>query len=37
MPFLASFFKHPYGVVEHRFEQQFQMLEKWAAGGKDEG
>jgi myo-inositol-1-phosphate synthase len=36
MPFLASFFKHPYGVVEHRFEQQFQMLEKWAAG-KDEG
>ena len=33
MPFLASFFKSPYGVTEHRFEQQFQMLEKWAAEG----
>jgi myo-inositol-1-phosphate synthase len=30
MTFLASFFKSPYGVSEHRFEQQFQMLEKWA-------
>jgi len=30
MTFLASFFKSPYGVTEHRFEQQFQMLEKWA-------
>ena len=30
MPFLASFFKSPYGVVEHRFDRQFQMLEKWA-------
>jgi myo-inositol-1-phosphate synthase len=29
MTFLASFFKSPYGVSEHRFEQQFQMLEKW--------
>lgn len=31
MPFLASFFKSPYGVSEHRFERQFQMLEQWAA------
>jgi myo-inositol-1-phosphate synthase len=30
MPFLASFFKSPYGVTEQRFEQQFQMLELWA-------
>jgi myo-inositol-1-phosphate synthase len=30
MTFLASFFKSPYGVSEHRFEQQFQMLERWA-------
>lgn len=30
MTFLASFFKTPYGVTEHRFEQQFQMLEQWA-------
>jgi myo-inositol-1-phosphate synthase len=30
MNFLASFFKSPYGVAEHRFEQQFQMLENWA-------
>jgi myo-inositol-1-phosphate synthase len=30
MDFLASFFKSPYGVAEHRFEQQFQMLEAWA-------
>lgn len=30
MPFLSSFFKSPYGVSEHRFEQQFQMLERWA-------
>jgi myo-inositol-1-phosphate synthase len=36
MTFLASFFKSPYGVTEHRFEQQFQMLEKWAEE-KDEG
>jgi myo-inositol-1-phosphate synthase len=32
MPFLASFFKSPYGVVEHRFDRQFQMLEAWAEG-----
>lgn len=32
MTFLASFFKSPYGVKEQRFEQQFQMLEKWAEG-----
>jgi len=32
MSFLASFFKSPYGVSEHRFEQQFQMLERWAEG-----
>jgi len=31
MPFLASFFKNPYGVSEHRFERQVQMLEQWAA------
>jgi myo-inositol-1-phosphate synthase len=30
MPFLASFFKSPYGVSEHNFERQFQMLEGWA-------
>ena len=30
MPFLASFFKSPYGVNEHRFDRQFQMLEQWA-------
>jgi myo-inositol-1-phosphate synthase len=30
MSFLASFFKSPYGVKEQRFEQQFQMLERWA-------
>jgi myo-inositol-1-phosphate synthase len=29
MTFLASFFKSPYGVTEHRFDRQFQMLEKW--------
>ncbi len=30
MTFLASFFKSPYGVSEHRFDRQFQMLEDWA-------
>ncbi len=30
MPFLAGFFKSPYGVTEHSFERQFQMLEEWA-------
>jgi len=30
MPFLAGFFKSPYGVGEHRFDRQFQMLESWA-------
>jgi myo-inositol-1-phosphate synthase len=29
--FLASFFKSPLGVEEHRFDRQFQMLEQWAA------
>jgi myo-inositol-1-phosphate synthase len=28
--FLASFFKSPLGVAEHRFDRQFQMLEAWA-------
>ncbi len=28
--FLASFFKSPLGVDEHRFDRQFQMLEQWA-------
>jgi len=32
MPFLACFFKSPYGATEHRFERQFEMLEDWAAG-----
>jgi len=31
MPFLASFFKSPYGVSDQRFERQYQMLEAWAA------
>jgi len=30
MTFLAGFFKSPYGVSEHRFDQQFRMLEEWA-------
>ena len=30
MPFLASFFKSPYGVDEQGFIRQFQMLEAWA-------
>ena len=29
MPFLASFFKSPYGVEEQGFIRQFQMLEAW--------
>jgi len=32
MPFLASFFKIPYGVEEHRFDRQYQWIEEWAAG-----
>jgi myo-inositol-1-phosphate synthase len=36
MPFLASFFKSPYGVTEHRFDRQFQMLEDWACEEEDE-
>ena len=28
--FLASFFKSPLSVDEHRFDRQFQMLEAWA-------
>jgi myo-inositol-1-phosphate synthase len=34
LKFLASFFKSPYGVDEHRFDRQFQMLEDWAKGGE---
>ena len=34
MPFLASFFKSPYGVSEHDFIRQFQMLEAWAGAGR---
>ncbi len=30
MPFLASYFKSPYGMAEHNFETQFKMLEAWA-------
>jgi myo-inositol-1-phosphate synthase len=29
MPFLASFFKSPYGVAEQRFDRQFLALEEW--------
>ncbi len=29
MTFLASFFKSPLGVKEHRFDRQFQMLEEY--------
>ena len=32
LTFLASFFKSPSGVEEHRFDCQFHMLEKWAKG-----
>jgi len=32
LTFLASFFKSPQGVEEHRFDCQFRMLEDWAAG-----
>jgi myo-inositol-1-phosphate synthase len=32
MPFLASYFKLPYGVREHDFATQFRMLEEWALG-----
>jgi myo-inositol-1-phosphate synthase len=35
MPFLASFFKSPYGVDEHGFERQFQMLERWVEENVD--
>jgi myo-inositol-1-phosphate synthase len=34
LTFLASFFKSPYGVDEHRFDRQYQMLETWAAEGE---
>lgn len=30
LTFLASFFKSPYEVTEHRFDRQYQMLEAWA-------
>ncbi|MCS7306244.1 MAG: inositol-3-phosphate synthase [Thermoguttaceae bacterium] len=30
LTFLASFFKSPYEVSEHRFDRQYQMLEAWA-------
>jgi myo-inositol-1-phosphate synthase len=33
MTFLASFFKSPLGVDEHRFDRQFAMLEEWASRG----
>ena len=29
LKFLASFFKSPLGVEEHRFAHQFQMLQQW--------
>jgi len=31
LTFLASFFKSPYGVTEHCFDRQYQMLEAWAS------
>jgi myo-inositol-1-phosphate synthase len=37
MPFLSSFFKSPYGVNEHRFDRQFEMLEQWAADANKHG
>jgi hypothetical protein len=30
LTFLASFFKDPYEVEEHRFDRQSQALEQWA-------
>ena len=36
LTFLASFFKSPYGVDEHRFDRQFQMLEEWAKGSMND-
>ncbi len=30
MPFLAPFFKSPYGVTEQAFDRQFEMLSSWA-------
>jgi myo-inositol-1-phosphate synthase len=33
MPFLAGFFKSPYGVQENAFDRQFQMLEEWMREG----
>ncbi len=30
LTFLASFFKSPYEVAEHRFDRQYQLLEAWA-------
>ncbi len=35
LTFLASFFKSPQGVEEHRFDRQFQMLEQWAEGNDE--
>ncbi|MCS7238737.1 MAG: inositol-3-phosphate synthase [Thermoguttaceae bacterium] len=32
MPFLASYFKSPYGVSQQDFFAQFQLLESWALG-----
>jgi len=32
MPFLACYFKSPYGVEEHDFAAQFRILETWALG-----
>ena len=36
LTFLASFFKSPYGVDEHRFDRQYRMLEAWAAAPTDD-
>jgi len=36
MAFLASFFKSPYGVDQQSFIPQYQQLQAWAAGKKQE-
>jgi len=36
LTFLASFFKSPMGVEEHRFDRQFRMLEQWAKDDRQE-
>jgi myo-inositol-1-phosphate synthase len=35
MPFLACFFKSPYGVSDHDFARQYAMLQAWAGSARD--